>query len=93
MGMPIITQSEGTRTQAITDIITSVALEQAAIAHILNASGEEIQLAVANEVGTEELISLNSSVMGLLTNSAGLEEVLLAKLDAVLCPCDETEEE
>lgn len=84
MGMPVITQSEGTREQAITDIITSVALEQAAISHILNAAGEELQLAVAVSATNEELISINSSIMGLLTNSKDLEEVLLSKLEVVI---------
>lgn len=84
MGMPVITQSEGTRVQAVTDIITSVALEQAAISHILNAGGEEIQLAVAESSTNEELIALNSSIMGLITTSTALEEVLLEKLQTVL---------
>lgn len=43
MGMPIIQSSNATRQQAITDIIESVALEQAALAHILNAEGKKIQ--------------------------------------------------
>lgn len=43
MGMPIIQSSNATREQAITDIIESVALEQAALSHILNAEGKKIQ--------------------------------------------------
>lgn len=41
--MPIITPSKTSRSQAITDIIQSVALEQTALSHILNAEGEKIQ--------------------------------------------------
>ena len=37
MGMPVITPSTTTRTQAITDIIESVALQETALSHILNA--------------------------------------------------------
>ena len=37
MGMPIITASTTTREQAITDLIQSVALEETALSHILNA--------------------------------------------------------
>lgn len=84
MGMPVITQSEGTRVQAITDIITSVALEQAALSHILNAGGEELQLAVSVSATNEELIAINSSIMGLITTATALEEVLIAKLETVL---------
>ena len=43
MGMPVITPSATTRAQAVTDIIESVALEEAALSHILNAEGEKIR--------------------------------------------------
>lgn len=43
MSMPVIKPSCTSRSQAITDIIESVALEQTAISHILNAEGEKIQ--------------------------------------------------
>ncbi len=42
MGMPVITPSTTTREQAITDIIESVALQQTALSHILNAEGEKL---------------------------------------------------
>lgn len=87
MGMPVITQSEGTREQAVTDIVTSVALEQAAISHILNAGGEELQLAVASSSTNQELIDINDSIINLIGTSTKLEEVLLEKLQTVLCDC------
>ena len=43
MSMPVIKSGEGSRCQAVTDIIESVALEQTALSHILNAEGEKIQ--------------------------------------------------
>lgn len=46
MGMPIIRPSRATRQQSITDIIESVALEQTALSHILNAEGEKLQKAL-----------------------------------------------
>lgn len=88
MGMPVITQSDGTREQAITDIVTSVALEQAALSHILNAGGEELQLAVAQSSTNEELIAINSSITGLITTATALEEVLVTKLETVLDTCE-----
>ena len=47
MGMPVITASTTARDQAITDLIQSVALEETALSHILNAEGEKIQKMVA----------------------------------------------
>ena len=41
MGMPVITASTTTRTQAITDIIQSVSLKETALSLILNAEGEK----------------------------------------------------
>lgn len=41
MGMPVIEASNIKRCDAITDIIESVALEQVALSHILNAEGEK----------------------------------------------------
>lgn len=43
MSMPVIQASNTTRQQSVSDIIASVALEQTALSHILNAEGEKIQ--------------------------------------------------
>jgi len=43
MGMPVITPGTGTRNQAITDLIQSVALQETALSHLLNAEGEKMQ--------------------------------------------------
>lgn len=48
MGIPAIQPSGTTRSQAITDMIASVALEQTALSHILNAEGEKLQKALAS---------------------------------------------
>lgn len=48
MSMPVIQATPITRDVAISNIIQSVALEQTAISHILNAEGEKIQKVVAN---------------------------------------------
>ncbi|MDR2531258.1 MAG: hypothetical protein LBC82_00225 [Oscillospiraceae bacterium] len=81
MGMPVIEQGTGTREQAITDIITSVALQEAALAHIMNAEGEKIQAIVATPgVTATELLELNDSVRDMLSSIAELEEALYRKL-------------
>ena len=74
MGMPVISPSQTTRCQAITDIIESVALEQAAISHILNAEGEK----------------LHESVEEMIRTITQLETALQAKLELFgdcLCSC------
>ncbi len=88
MGMPIIKPSTTTRCQSITDIIESVALEQTALAHILNAEGEKIQKIVADAKSADEMLSVNKSVQSMVNAISRLEIILQAKLelfDDVLC--------
>lgn len=46
MGMPCIKSSGIKKEEAITDVIESIALMEAALSHILNAEGEKIQAVV-----------------------------------------------
>jgi len=81
MGMPVITASDVTREQAITDLIQSVALEEAAIAHILNAEGEKMQKIIAMEdVTVQQLMDLNDSVLEMVKTVTELEKMLKEKL-------------
>nr|WP_317358804.1 hypothetical protein [uncultured Tyzzerella sp.] len=80
MSMPVIKPGEGTRDQAITDIITSVALEQTALSHILNAEGEKIQKIVAEAKTVEELLAVNKSVNSMVDSITKLELLLQNKL-------------
>ena len=97
MGMPVIKPSETTRCQAITDIIESVALEQAALSHILNAEGEKLQKAIeAKEIKPEELLKFNKSVEETIRTVAQLEMILQSKLQMFgdcLCCCKKESEE
>lgn len=89
MSMPSITSGTGTRCQAITDMITSVALEQTALSHILNAEGEKIQKIVANSTGAGEMLAVNESVRSMVSAITRLEMVLHGKLELFedcLCP-------
>ena len=94
MGMPIITPSNVERKQAITDITESVALEQTALSHILNAEGEKIQKILAGQrvddgseegilvpYSTQEILAVNRSVEKMLSHISRLELVLQAKLE------------
>lgn len=89
MGMPVITASTTTRKQAITDIIQSVALEETALSHILNAEGEKIQKVVAmTDITPEMLIATNKSVESMVNSVSRLEMILQSKLsifDGCLC--------
>lgn len=94
MSMPVITPSATTRTQAITDIIESVALEETALSHILNAEGEKIQKVVAmQDVTPEVLLATNKSVESMVNAVSRLEMILHSKLstfEGCLCEKDET---
>ena len=81
--MPVITPSTTTRVQAVTDIIQSVALEETALSHILNAEGEKIQKMVAMaDVTPEQLLATNKSVESMVNAVARLEMILQSKLSA-----------
>lgn len=70
------------RGQAITDIIESVALEQAALAHILNAEGEKLQRIIGEEeISPLLLLEANRSVRSTTGAVALLESILAGKLN------------
>jgi len=82
VGMPVITPGEGTRKQAITDLIQSVALQEAALAHMMNAEGEKMQKIIAmDDVSIDELMKLNKSVTQLISAISRLEMLFTAKLE------------
>ena len=93
MGMPVITPSNTTRSQAITDIIQSVALEETALSHILNAEGEKIQKMVAMEdVTPDVLLATNKSVESMVNAVSRLEMILHSKLSIFQdCLCEKAE--
>lgn len=66
------------------EIMHSIALEEAGIAHILNAEGEKIQKAVASSDNIEQLICVNESVKRTLTQVTLLEGMLYSKLEALV---------
>ncbi|MEG0896912.1 MAG: hypothetical protein RSD23_03280 [Ruthenibacterium sp.] len=82
MGMPIIKPGTITRGEAVGNIIQSVATEEAAFAHILNAESEKL-MAVVNNNGatTEQLLAINQSVKNAISAISRLEMQLQAKLD------------
>lgn len=90
MGMPVITPGTSTRCQAVTDVISSVALQQTALSHILNAEGEKIQKVVQLATTPEELLVVNKSVNGMVDSIARLEMLLQNKLSLFSdCLCED----
>ena len=82
MGMPVITPGTGTRDQAITDLIQSVALQETALSHMMNAEGEKMQAIIAlSDVTQEQLMELNDSVTKFLNAVTRLEMMFQSKLE------------
>ena len=81
MGMPVIIPGTITRGDSVGDIIESIAMEESAIAHILNAESEKLQ-AIVNMQGVTaaHLIAANKSVKGTIDAVTHLESALLSKL-------------
>ncbi len=70
--------------QAITDLIESVALEQAALSHILNAEGEKLQAYLAMPDQTPgSLLKINSSVKKTVDAITQLEMILQGKINLI----------
>lgn len=91
MGMPVITPGGTTREQAVTDIIESVALQESAFSHIINAESEKMQTIIDMEgTTTEQLLRLNSSVRSMLNALTRTELLLQSKLDIISSPCTGT---
>jgi uncharacterized repeat protein (TIGR01451 family) len=78
----ITTRICGPRCQANIDLIESVALQETALSHILNAEGEKIQRMVSmSNVTVDELLKMNNSATKLVKSVTRLESVLLTKLE------------
>lgn len=65
------------------EVLESIALVEAAIAHILNAEGEKIQKVVASSCCIEEILEVNREVVRTIIYVTHLEQALYSKLDAL----------
>lgn len=77
---PVETLVTSDECQPLNDIITSVALEQTALSHILNAEGEKIQKAQKLNLENNDLININKSVESMINTITKLELILQNKL-------------
>lgn len=71
--------------QEISDLIHSIALQEAAIGNIANAEGAKIQRMIAMGASPNELLCLNKSVSDMLEAIGTLESILKQKLNVVDC--------
>ena len=75
------TQAPIPRSQAITDLLLSVALQQAALSHILNAEGEKVQKILSfDQLTPETILKTNRSVESMVNNISNLEVILTEKI-------------
>lgn len=75
------TQAPVPREQAITDLLASIALEQAALSHILNAEGEKVQKILSFErLTAETVLRTNRSVESMVNSISDLEMILADKI-------------
>lgn len=83
MSMPKIECCDIDKCCAATSLLQSIALEEAAIAHILNAEGEKLQKAISMDCRQKDLIDINKSVEDMIDKITALENVLKTKLELV----------
>lgn len=82
MGMPVIKPSDVTREESVGNIIESIAMEESAIAHILNAESEKLQKIINSpSPSVDELMDVNLSVKNTIEAAIRLEMVMLSKLN------------
>ena len=80
--MDKLDDSSTTCYQSVNKLIESIALEEVALANVINAEGAKIQKAVSMDVSIDELLAINKSVSDTISNISLLEMVLLNKLRA-----------
>lgn len=92
MSMPKIECTNINKCCAAASLVQSIALEETAISHILNAEGEKIQKVISmHDCSTKDIIEVNKSVEDMVDKITALEVVLKSKLDLVkpiLDDCD-----
>ena len=82
MGMPVITPGTISRGQVVGDIIESVALQESALAHVLNAESEKLMAVINSSTATsDQILAINQSVKTVINSISRLELLLQAKLD------------
>ena len=98
MSMPAFPESSAilNHDEAVNAVLTSIAMEETALSHIINAEGEKIQYAIENAKKLESasgskpgsdirmILDVNDSVTAMLEQITDLQFILLNKLNRVI---------
>jgi hypothetical protein len=81
MGIPVIHLNDIDRDDAVNNVLASIALQEAGLAHVLNAEGEKIQKILAmDEASVTQILDINDSVGSIIASAKEIEKSLLEKL-------------
>lgn len=84
MSMPKIECTNIDKCCAASSLVQSIALEETAISHILNAEGEKIQKVLSlHNCDCKDILEVNKSVQDTVDKITSLEIILKAKLDLI----------
>lgn len=92
MSMPVFPDTDIEREQALTLVLASIAYEELALSHLINAEGEKIQAALGTLVEGQgayattfqQLLDINLSVANMLSTVQTMQENLMTKMTAAL---------
>ena len=85
MSMPKIECSHIDKCCAASSLVQSIALEETAISHILNAEGEKLQKVIGmHQCSHNDLLETNKSVEDMVDKITALEIILKSKLDLII---------
>lgn len=85
MSMPKIECPDIDRCSAASSLLQSIALEETAISHILNAEGEKLQKVLSlHNCDCKDILEVNKSVRDTIDKITTLETVLKEKLDLIV---------
>ena len=85
MSMPKIECTNIDKCCAASSLLQSIALEETAISHILNAEGEKIQKILSlHNCDCKDILEVNKSVQETVEKITSLEVILKSKLDLII---------
>lgn len=85
MSMPKIECTDIDKCCAASSLVQSIALEETAISHILNAEGEKIQKVLSlHTCDPDQILAVNRSVESMIETVTSLEFVLKSKLALII---------
>ena len=83
--MPVIEPTNIDKCDALSSILQSIALEETALSHILNAEGEKIQKVLClHNLDCKDILEANKSVQDTIDKVTTLEVVLKEKLALII---------